>query len=220
MKKIFAINGSPRANSNSGLLLDSFLNGATKSHAGITQYRTNELNIKNCTGCLRCNLIKRCSLRDDDWEKISHEMQASDVIVFASPVYFHHFPAGVKTIIDRFRSFINVQITEESIIHTPWHEWKKDFVLLLSMGSSDPVDAKPIIELFEFMIEVLGPESRLHVIAGTRLAVSRQITMTREELEVLYPKLQIPVELAEKDAAVNKQILTTANELGAQLAEL
>lgn len=217
MKKIFAINGSPRANSNSGLLLDSFLDGAKKNHASIIQYEANKLNIKNCTGCLRCNLIKRCSLRDDDWEKISSEILGSDVIVFASPVYFHHFPAGVKTIIDRFRSFINVQITEKSIIHTPWQEWKKDFVLLLSMGSSDPVDAKPIIELFEFMIDVLGPENRLHAIQCTRLAVRRQIKMTREELEVLYPKLQIPVKLAEEDVVRNAAYLRKASELGREL---
>ncbi|PLX09861.1 MAG: hypothetical protein C0596_00845 [Marinilabiliales bacterium] len=218
MKKVFAINGSPRANGNTKFLLESFIKGAETNNADIKQYNANDLDIKNCTGCLRCNLIKKCSLRNDDWNKISTEILESDIIVFASPVYFHHFPAPVKTILDRFRSFIKVQITEESIKHTPWHEWNKDFVLILSMGSSDVIDAEPIIELFEYITDILGPNNKLHVITANRLAVNKLITMNQNELETLYKKLEIPVRLAKKDAEINSKTLTKAFDLAKNLS--
>jgi multimeric flavodoxin WrbA len=218
MKKIFAINGSPRPLGNTKFLLDSFLNGADDNNAKATVYLSNEINIKNCTGCLRCNLIKRCSIKNDDWEDISRNILDSDIVVFASPVYFHHFPASAKAIIDRFRSFIKVQITEESIKHEPWVEWKKDFVLILSMGSSDEIDAKPIIDLFEYITKILGPNNKLHVITATRLAVNKQINMQSQELEDLYRKLHIPVKLAKPDSNLNKERLIECYKLGNKLS--
>jgi hypothetical protein len=188
-------------------MLDAFLEGAAKNNSQIEKYDINKLNIKACTGCLRCNLIKSCSIRNDDWSLVSKSILDADVLVFAGPVYFHHFPGSVKVLLDRFRSFINVKITQESLIHTAWHNWQKDFVLLLSMGSSDSADAKPIIELFEFMCEILGSQNKLHVITATRLAVSKQISFNATELQELYKKLGLPQELAINDADRNRDIL-------------
>jgi hypothetical protein len=217
MKKVFALNGSPRPNSNSGILLDAFLKGAMHNDAEIVSHKVRDLNISDCTGCLRCNLIKRCSIRNDDWEKISAEILDCDIIVIAAPVYFHHFPASVKSLIDRFRSFIKVTITEKSIEHIPWANWEKDFVLLLPMGSSDSVDAKPIIELFEFVTEILGLANKLHVITATRLGVSAQISYNMEQLEHLYEKIQLPLNLVEIDYKVNQNLLNECFELGERL---
>ncbi len=214
MKKVFAINGSPRENGNSTYLLEAFLNGAKQNNAIINSVSSHKLNIEDCTGCLRCNLIKRCSIRNDDWTEISQHILNSDVLVFTSPVYFHHFPASLKAVVDRFRSFIKVSITEKSIDHQPWAEWDKDFVLLLAMGSSDDIDAKPIIELFEYMIKILGPKNKLHVITATRLGVRNQISYSKEELEKLYAKINLPISLAEQDAITNKQVLKDCFELG------
>lgn len=217
MKKVFALNGSPRPNGNTSYLLKSFLNAAEENNAIVKCYDSCKLNISNCNGCLRCNLIKHCSITNDDWPEISQSILDSDIIVFAGPVYFHHFPASVKLVLDRFRSFIKVQITKESIRHEAWTEWNKDFVLLLSMGSSDDIDAKPVIELFEFITEVLGPGNKLHVISATRLAVNKQISFDGDELDKLYRKLQIPAELAHGDALLNKKRLHDCFDLGHRL---
>ncbi|MCK5168535.1 MAG: hypothetical protein KAQ75_01545, partial [Bacteroidales bacterium] len=104
------------------------------------------------------------------------------------------------------------------LIHTPFKEWNKDFVLLLSMGSSDDSDAKPVIDLFEYMKEVLGEQNRLHVIKATRLAVTKQITKSKEELEILYPKLKIPIDFVEQDCIRNKKLLQDCYELGYKLS--
>ena len=220
MKNILAINGSPRPLGNTSFLLKSFTDGAKKNNAKIDLIDSHHINLKYCNGCLRCNLIKRCSVSDDEWPELSKKILDSDVLVFASPVYFHHLTSPVKKILDRFRSFVKIQITEQSLEHIPWQEWDKDFVLLLSMGSSSDEDAKPIIDLFKFMTEILGPKNRLHVITATRLAVIKQISMEEEELKVLYGKLDIPEELAENDHNKNNQILEECFKLGEKLSAI
>jgi hypothetical protein len=120
--------------------------------------------------------------------------------------------------LDRFRSFNHVHITETGLIHTPWHEWNKDFVLLLTMGSPDPVNADPVIELFDFVTKILGEQNRLHFIKATRVAVSRHISKSEEELRILYEKMKLPLDLVKEDYERNSQILRDAAKLGEDLS--
>ncbi len=218
MKKILAFNGSARKTGNTSFLLQHFLQGATNSGASTQSIYAHEINLEYCTGCLRCNLVKRCTIRGDEWNDLSANILDSDVLVFASPVYFHHVSAQLKKIIDRFRSFVHVQITETGLKHTPHTEWNKDFVLLLALGSSDDADAKPVIELFKYMVEILGPKNKLHIITATRLGVIKQVVKTEEELTALYPKMGLPAELAKNDFHQNKETLKRCIELGEKLS--
>ena len=218
MKRVLAINGSPRLGSNSSILLDQFIEGVKDEGGYVTSFWINDLHVKPCSGCLRCNLIKRCSIRDDDWEDLSSMLKEADVIVFAMPVYFHHVPAPVKLVLDRFRSFVHVQITENGLIHTPHESWSKDFVLLLSMGSPDTKEADPIVDLFSFVKKSMGEQNRLHTIRATRLAVSKQVSKSREELRVLYRKMNLSEDLVEADYAKNQEVLAQCHDMGKMLA--
>ncbi len=216
-KKIIAFTGSPRKNANSSIMLDNFLLGFDKNNISVEIIDANNINIISCGGCLHCNLIKQCSKSNDEWITLSNKILDADILVFASPVYFHHVTAPLKAIIDRFRSFVTVQITETGLIHTPHQKWKKDFVLLHSMGSPDTVEAKPIVDLFEFITSILGKQNKLHVINATRLAVGKQILKSEQVLEFLYEKLNIPTHLAKEDFKRNQQILKDCIELGEAL---
>jgi len=218
MKRILTFNGSPRQNGNASHLLHRFLNGANERTQYTEQIETHNLNIEFCRGCLRCNLLGRCSVQGDKWPEISQKINAADVLVFASPIYFHHVTAQLKKLLDRFRSFIRVELTENGLNHTPHEVWSKDFVLLLSMGSSDDTDAQPVIDLFNFLTSTLGSQNKLHVIRATRVAVSNQVVKSVEELKKLYPKLNLPAEFAQEDYAKNQQILDQCYQLGRELA--
>ena len=219
MKKILAFNGSPRPAGNTTFLLQSFLDGAGESGSEQETIRSYDLDLQPCAGCLRCNILKRCSLRGDEWQEVSDKIEAADVLVFATPVYFHHVPGPMKIMLDRFRSFIHVQMTPTGLIHTPHKIWNKDFVLILTMGSSDPSDADPIIELFEFVRTMLGEGNKLHVIKATRLGVNKQVVKTDEELSVLYEKLNLPVDLASEDALRNHELMEECRSLGLELSK-
>jgi multimeric flavodoxin WrbA len=212
--KVLAFAGSPRNTGNSRLMLERFVKGAEKNRITTEVVDPHQLRIKPCTGCLRCNILKRCSLREDDWSGLSEKILASDLIVFATPVYFHHLPAPLKLIIDRFRSFIHVQITETGLIHTPHEQWNKQFVLLLSMGSSDDRDAEPVVELFRFMTSILGSGNGLHQLKATRLAMAGQVIKTADQLKILYERMKLPLHLAEQDEKQNRELLDKCENLG------
>jgi NAD(P)H-dependent FMN reductase len=211
---VLAFNGSPRRNGNTSLLLAELLRGVREAGGKAQEHVADELLIKPCKGCLRCNVLRHCALRGDDWTGLRETILAADALVFASPVYFHHLASPMKKLLDRFRSFVKVRITPESICHIPWQDWNKKFVLLLCMGSSDPADAQPVVELFRFMTGMLGPHNSLDVILGTRLAVLRQVAMPEPELAALYEKLGLPVELAAEDCSRNRALLQKSYELG------
>ncbi len=218
MKKVLALNGSMRKYGNTSILLQHFLDGAKSFTADTEEIIAGEINIEYCRGCLRCNLLRLCSVSSDDWAEISNKILNANVLVFASPIYFHHISASLKKILERFRSFVQVQITETGLIHTPWQEWDKDIVLLLCMGSSDVSDASPVIELFKYISSILGPKNRLYIITATRLAVIKQVIKTEEELRALYPKLNLPADLAKEDFLKNQKVLKQCFQLGRKLA--
>lgn len=212
--KILAINGSPRKKGNSALLMEEFLHGAAVVDCDITEIRADQTKIKPCNGCLKCGIYKECVLKDDEWAQLSRDILESDTIVIASPVYFHHFPGPLKFIIDRFRSFVDIQVTREGLIHTPWQPWNKRFVLLLSLGSPIPDDAQPIIDLFGFMTEILGPQNSLEVLTATCLQMNGQVEMNEERLTGLYSRMGIQDRSARDDYLQNCEVLEQAFILG------
>jgi hypothetical protein len=216
--KILAFNGSSRRTGNTALLLREFIRGAQDAGAHAEELIADKLNLKNCRGCLRCNVLKRCAMTGDDWPELSAKILAADVLVVASPVYFHHVSAPLKKLIDRFRSFIHVQVTEEGLRHTPWQPWQKHFALLLSLGSSTDDDARPIRDLFNFLTDVLGPDTSVSLVIGTRLAAAGQVAMEPAQLRALYPKLGLPENLAEEDYTKNRELLRKCYERGKTLA--
>lgn len=217
MKKILAFKGSPRINGNSRIMLEHFVKGAKINDAVIEEIDVYKINITYCHGCLRCNVLRRCQIENDDWQELSKKILEADILVFASPVYFHHLPAPLKMIIDRFRSFMHIMMTEDGLIHTPWQEWDKDFVLLLSMGTIQDIDAQPIVDLFEFMRKELGMKKGIHTIKSKRLAMAKQIELPEKKLSILYKKLRLPEHLVPSDYLNNQKVLEDAYNLGVEL---
>jgi putative NADPH-quinone reductase len=212
--KVLAFVSSPRPRGNSTALLNAFADGCRDAGGVIEIINTAQSEVRPCRGCLRCNLIKRCAVRDDDWLELSAKIIEADVLVFAAPIYFHHVPAPLKMILDRFRSFMNVRITAKGLVHTPWQEWSKHFVLLLAMGAPSNEEARPVVELFEYITGVLGPSNRLSIVAATGLALAGQITMDAAQLRDAYGKLGLNPEQADDDSSRNQGFLRRAHVLG------
>ena len=118
----------------------------------------------------------------------------------------------------RFRSLVNVRVTETGLIHTPYHEWNKDIVLIVSLGASKIDDAQPVIDLFSYISKIMGPGNRLHVLTGTRLAMINQVRHNEEELIALYRKMGLPAKLASDDFIKNSELLVECYELGKRLS--
>lgn len=99
-KKVLVLSSSPRKGGNSDTLCDQFMAGARAAGHRAEKVRFDELNINYCTGCGACFRTRRCSQKDD-MAGVLDKMEAADVIVLATPVYFYAMAAQMKTFIDR-----------------------------------------------------------------------------------------------------------------------
>lgn len=101
-KKVLIISSTPRKGGNSDVLCDEFLKGAVSKGHDVQKVFLKDKKINYCTGCGYCNTINQtgCSQKDDMAE-ILDLMIESEVIVFATPVYFYTMCGQLKTFIDR-----------------------------------------------------------------------------------------------------------------------
>ena len=91
MKKIFAVNGSPRKNGNTAQLLKKALEGAASVGAEVKLIQLTDLNFSGCRSCFACKKLANpspgCVLKDDLAEILKELLQA-DGIIMGSPIYF------------------------------------------------------------------------------------------------------------------------------------
>lgn len=91
-KKIIAVNGSPRNDCNTGVILQHFLAGAQAAGAEAKMLHLGELHFDGCRSCFGCKRkgsasMGRCAWRDEltPWlEELLH----CDGMAVGSPVYF------------------------------------------------------------------------------------------------------------------------------------
>lgn len=100
MKNVLIISSTPRKGGNSDVLCDEFAKGAKEAGNTVTKIRIADKKIGYCTGCYACQKTGKCTIKDDA-AAIFKRMQAADVIVFASPVYFYSISAQLKALFDR-----------------------------------------------------------------------------------------------------------------------
>lgn len=101
--KVVAFNSSPHMEKGgTSLVLTPFLEGMEEAGAEVELFYLHKLNIKPCLGCFHCWLKTpgECVQRDD-MEVILPRFAASDIAVFATPVFVDGMTATMKMLIER-----------------------------------------------------------------------------------------------------------------------
>lgn len=101
--RILAINGSHRKGKNTAALLNVVLEEAQNLGAETELVELVDYNIKLCLGCNRCLRAVKCSIEDDDMEKLAQKLLQADGVVLGSPVYFANVSGLMKIFMDRTR---------------------------------------------------------------------------------------------------------------------
>ena len=102
-KKVLVISTSLRTGSNSEMLADSFMEGAGTAGNEVEKISLKDKSIAFCKGCLACQTLKSCVIKDD-MADITEKMKEADVVVFATPVYYYEMSGQMKTMLDRGNS--------------------------------------------------------------------------------------------------------------------
>ena len=103
MKKVIVISTSLRHGSNSDLLAEKFLEGAKDAGNDVEKISLVGKNIQFCKGCLACQKLGHCVIKDDVNDIMAKVLKA-DVICWATPIYYYEMSGQMKTLIDRMNA--------------------------------------------------------------------------------------------------------------------
>lgn len=106
MKKVIAINGSPRKNSNTATLINQALEGAASTGAATELIHLIDLSYKGCISCFACHrkgtkFKGTCALKDE-LTPILEKAMNSDVILLGSPIYLGDVTSMMRGFLERF----------------------------------------------------------------------------------------------------------------------
>ena len=90
---------------NSNTLCEEFTKGAKEAGHEVEQIYIQKKKIGACLGCNACYRNGGTCIQKDDMEEIREKMEAADVIVLSSPIYFYSMTAQMKTLVDRTYAF-------------------------------------------------------------------------------------------------------------------
>jgi multimeric flavodoxin WrbA len=98
--RVLGIMGSPRRHSNTEILLDRALEGASEAGAEVEKVLISKLKISPCLEIYACFKDGNCTIKDD-MRALYDKLVEADHIVFASPIFFYGVTGQAKAVIDR-----------------------------------------------------------------------------------------------------------------------
>lgn len=113
--KITVFNGSPRGqNSNTHIMVSSFVDGAIKAGAKVENIFLIDKHIESCKGCFSCWMKTpgNCII-DDDVKSLLKKFIESDIVVLAFPLYIDSMPGILKLFMDRLIPLIDPHVEKD-----------------------------------------------------------------------------------------------------------
>ena len=102
--KVVIFNGSPRkGNTLTAIkaIQEGIQSRADAADIEINVIETKDKNIVPCKACNACGSMSRCIFADDS-PAINEAVEAADVLIFATPVYWWGMTAQLKLVVDKF----------------------------------------------------------------------------------------------------------------------
>jgi multimeric flavodoxin WrbA len=101
--KITTLLGSAKKKGNTATVLGWTEDALESMGHDVERIYLNSKTIKGCLGCAKCRETpdEIACVQKDDAEDVLSRMMASDVVLYASPIYFWEFSAQIKALIDR-----------------------------------------------------------------------------------------------------------------------
>ncbi len=125
--KTVLINGSPRKVGYTSKMIEEFKLGVVGEIFEINCYEKN--NIAPCLDCRYCWKEAKCAI-NDYMQEIYKKIDEADVLVFATPMYFHSVTGKMKILIDRFQLYWSNNVREVKEVYK-----EKTSVILMCGGA-------------------------------------------------------------------------------------
>ena len=121
--KIIVLMGSPNKNGSTSILVENFKKGAEQSGHSVEVIDVCHKDIHPCIGCVKCGYEGPC-VQKDDVEIIRQKLLASDMVVFATALYYYGMTAQLKAVVDRFcayNSSLNRRHLKSALLAVAWN---------------------------------------------------------------------------------------------------
>jgi len=177
--------GSPRNGGNTEWAVRQILAGAKEQGAETHMWRSGDLVIKPCRGCLGCVQSDKCVI-NDDMRIILNELENADALVLGSPVYMGQMSAQAKIFTDRLFS----QITPRFSPRFKEKNAGKKLILAFTQGNPDPDMFREYFDYTKRMFQLLEFDVKdVQIIAGTRAAPACDIKGLGDKLKLVGSSL-------------------------------
>lgn len=121
--KIVVLFGSPNRKGSTNILVEAFIRGAKEAGHEAEVVDVCHSNIHPCTGCVSCGYEGPC-VQKDDVEVIRQKLLTSDMVIFATPLYYYGMSAQLKSVVDRFcayNSSLNSRHLKSALLTVAWN---------------------------------------------------------------------------------------------------
>ncbi|MBI4978702.1 MAG: flavodoxin family protein [Spirochaetes bacterium] len=97
---LLCINGSPRTNSNTGILVEHAAKPFVDAGWTVTEFQLGKMKLSPCNACESCHRTGRCVI-DDDMSAVTDAYRECDAVIIGSPVYYRNVTSQLKMLFDR-----------------------------------------------------------------------------------------------------------------------
>lgn len=141
--------GSPRKDGNTRQLVNIFTDVIKERRQDVRLLYLNDLNIRPCQGCAACVEQGVCRI-PDDMRDIRKYIVESDIIVYATPIYWYGPSGQLKLAMDRCVAFLDKEYNSRIK--------GKQAVTLMTCASDEADTCSPALDMFRKTFEGLGIE--------------------------------------------------------------
>ncbi len=176
MTRVLILNGSPRKKGNTFFLIQELSKFIFEEGHEAEILHLNDYDIKPCQGCFWCykDYPLKC-IQNDVMNGLYPSVLDSDVIVFASPIYWFNYSAQLKLFIDRLVA-----------LHVPGGHslagHKFACIFIYGDSSAESSGVYTAIDSINHMIRYFGGENLgvVHGTGGDKLTISGKPDVIKE----------------------------------------
>ena len=127
---IVVLQGSPNRKGSTRMMADAFAEGAREAGHVVRIVDVASAGVHPCGGCVACGYEGPC-IQHDGMDDLRKAILATDMLVFATPLYYYGMTAQLKTVVDRFCSFnssLHAKHLQSALLAVAWNaeDWTFD----------------------------------------------------------------------------------------------
>lgn len=162
--KVVGFVGSPRKQGNTTAIVNEILRGASEAGAETKIFNLNELNIRGCQACYKCQTPEGKCVQTDGMAPLYDEIFSADAVVIGTPVFMLQITGQTKTFIDRLFALLYLKDGQPGAFRNKIRG--KKAVTVYSQGQPETGLFASSFDLHEGVLAFLGFKVEGRIAAG------------------------------------------------------